>query len=703
MLLDSQIDLVRSARHGDPFSVLGVHADADDRRWLRAFLPDASQVVALDTHSGELIAVLGRRHADGFFEAVLPQSAPSDYRLQVRWSDGSSSIVDDPYRFGPTLSAPDLARLAAGAHLRPCELLGATPRVVERVSGTGFAVWAPNASRVSVVGDFNRWDPRLHGMRRREEAGVWEIFLPGIGVGAPYKYEIRSQSGRALPAKADPYALRSLPPPATASVVARLPPVSPAAASLSPDGALQGPMSIYEVHLASWRRKDGDERRLPDWDELAQTLAPYARELGFTHIELLPVCEHPFDGSWGYQPVGLYAPTARFGDPAGLRRFVARCHAEGLRVLLDWVPTHFPADPHGLAQFDGSRLYENAEPADASHSDWNTLAYNAARPEVHNFLAANALFWLERYDIDGLRVGPFDAALSGTGARDLLREVHRNLPRLRPQAVTIGDGPPDVAVAIDDGGLGFGLRWHRSWAESTLRYMERPPSRRAARPGEMSGHADGPDRAVLALSHEQAASERGSLLARMPGSRSERFANLRAYYGFMYAHPGRKLLFMGHEFAQERGWNHERELDWPLLQDPAHRGMQRLVCALNGLLRTTPALHERDFDPAGFEWIEAGDGERPVLAFARFGLRPDALLVAVCNFGDAAIDALRIGVPRAGRYVECLNTDAVDYGGAAAATSGSVRSSEAIAAHGKAQSVSLALPPLCTLMFAWHA
>lgn len=703
MVPDPQIDLVRTARHGDPFSVLGVHADADARRWLRAFLPNASQVVALDTRSGELIAVLAQRHADGFFEGPLPDASPRDYRLQVRWADGSSSIVDDPYRFGPTLSDSDLARLAAGAHLRPCELLGATPRVLERVSGTGFAVWAPNASRVSVVGDFNGWDARLHGMRRRDEAGVWEIFLPGVGVGAAYKYDIRSQSGRALPAKADPYALRSLPPPATASVVTQLPAVSPPAALGSPDDALQGPMAIYEVHLASWRRKDGGDRNLLDWDELAQTLAPYARDLGFTHIELLPVCEHSFDGSWGYQPVGLYAPTARFGDPAGLRRFVGRCHAEGLRVLLDWVPTHFPADPHGLAQFDGSRLYENTEPGELAHSDWNTLAYNAARPEVHNFLAANALFWLERYDFDGLRVGAFEAAQGGAGARELLREVHRNLPLLRPQALTIGDGPPDVAVVIDDGGLGFGLRWHRSWEESTLRYMERPAARRAAHPGEMSGHADGPDRAVLALSHEQAASERGSLLARMPGSRAERFANLRAYYGFMYAHPGRKLLFMGNEFAQERGWSHERELDWPLLEDPAHRGVQRLVGALNGLLRATPALHERDFDPSGFEWLEAGDGERPVLAFARYGHRSDALLVAVCNFGDRAIDALRVGVPHAGSYVECLNTDATDYGGAAAATCGGVRTTEAVAAHGQAQSVSLALPPLATLMFEWHA
>ena len=390
MLNDTEIDLIRHARHGDPFSVLGPHADLDGRLWLRAFLPGATHVVAVEAADGATLVPLLLVHVDGLFEGALLALPASGYRLQVRWADGNQSVIDDPYRFPPVLGELDVWLMGEGTHLRPYEVLGATQRTLDGVPGTSFAVWAPNASRVSVVGDFNLWDGRRHPMRLRRECGVWEVFLPGVGGGARYKYEVVSREGELLPLKADPYALQSELRPATASVVAQMPPVAPASPARQRANALDAPVSIYEVHLGSWRRKPEEGNRWLNWDELAATLVPYAREMGFTHLELLPISEHPFDGSWGYQPIGLYAPTSRFGDAAGFRRFVERCHAEGLGLILDWVPAHFPTDAHGLAAFDGTHLYEYADPREGFHQDWNTLIYNLGRTEVRNFLVGNA-------------------------------------------------------------------------------------------------------------------------------------------------------------------------------------------------------------------------------------------------------------------------------------------------------------------------
>ena len=374
MLTDIEIELIRHARHGDPFAVLGPHAGADGRVQLRAFLPGATQVVAVAATDGATLAPLHLLHADGLFEGSLAAALPQGgYRLQVRWADGSSALLDDPYRFGAVLGEMDVWLMGEGTHLRPYEVLGATPREFEGVQGTAFAVWAPNAARVSVVGDFNLWDGRRHPMRLRRESGVWEIFLPGVATGAHYKFEIVARDGELLPLKADPYARQSELRPATASVVAAMPAVVPHSEARRKANALAAPVSIYEVHLGSWRRKPEQGNRWLDWDELAATLVPYAREMGFTHLELLPVSEHPFDGSWGYQPIGLYAPTSRFGDAAGFRRFVERCHAEGIGLILDWVPAHFPTDAHGLARFDGTHLYEYADPREGFHQDWNTL------------------------------------------------------------------------------------------------------------------------------------------------------------------------------------------------------------------------------------------------------------------------------------------------------------------------------------------
>ncbi len=697
MLSDSQIALVCSGRHGDPFSLLGIHP-WQSGGCLRVLLPGASQVVALEAGSGELMAVLEQRHCDGLFEAEWPSGAARDYRLQIRWADGTSTIADDPYRFGPVLDEAELARHANGLLLRPSEVLGALPRVLDRVGGTAFAVWAPNASRVSVVGDFNHWDGRRHGMRLRAGYGVWEIFLPGVGLGAHYKFEIRSHAGRILPAKSDPYALQCEAPPGTNSISAALPPVVPAP-SQAAGPANAAPMAIYEVHLGSWRRPAAPGRgRSPTWDELAEALAPYAAGLGFTHLKLLPIGEHPFDGSWGYQQIGPYAPTARFGAAAGFGRFVDRCHAAGLKVLIDWVPHHFPGDPHGLARFDGSRLYEGAEVDPAHAADWNTLGFDATRPQVRNYLVGNALFWLERYAVDGLRIADAPAGAADPAARALIDEVRRQVARLRPQALIVGG-------AGAGGGEGMAadtaLHWDRAWTDALLRYMACDPARRLAAQNDLSAHAQRGVPVLLPLAHDRVLPEQGSLLARLPGTRPERFAQLRAFYAYMYAHPGRKLLFMGNEFAQTREWQHEQGLDWSLLDDAAHQGVQRLVGALNRLLRATPALHERDADPAGFAWIEPGDGRTPWLCFARRGRDEQALLIAACNFAGVPQLRVRLGVPRAGRYVECLTTDAADFGGASAAAPAAV-DAQAVGAHGHADSIVVDLPAFSTVWFGWR-
>ena len=742
MLIDSEIDLLRSASHGDPFSVLGVHADDNGRRWLRAILPGAAQVVALDAKTGELLGSLVQRHPDGFFEGVLnddsppdqpAQSAQPDYRLQVCWSEGGSVIIDDPYRFPPVLGELDVWLLGEGSHLRPCEVLGAAQRVMRGVPGTSFAVWAPNASQVSVVGDFNHWDARRHPMRLRRECGVWEIFLPGVGVGAHYKFQIRARNGQPLPQKADPYALHAELRPATASVVARLPSVAPKSDARQRANALDAPISIYEVHLGSWRREPEASSTGPGrfltWDELGDTLVPYAAGMCFTHLELLPVTEHPFDGSWGYQPIGMYAPTSRFGDASGFKRFVDRCHAQGLGLLLDWVPAHFPTDAHGLGNFDGTHLYEYADPREGFHQDWRTLIYNVGRTEVCNFLVANALFWLERFNVDGLRVDAVASMLYRDYSREagawianvhggrenleaiaFLRRMNEVVGVERPQAVTLAEEStafPAVSRPTYAGGLGFHYKWNMGWMHDTLAYMTRDPVHRRHHHGEMTFslvYAFN-ENFVLPLSHDEVVHGKGSMLDKMPGDRWQKFANLRAYYGYMFGHPGKKLLFMGCEFAQEREWNHDQSLDWHLLDDPSpanlHAGVRKLYADLNALYRATPALHERDFDAQGFEWIDHQDAERSVLSFARHGADAGSLIVVVCNFTPTVHAGFRLGVPRAGVYRECLNTDSAHYGGSNVGTPLGAATAQLVASHGRESSIVIDLPPLATVMFEW--
>ena len=727
MLQPHDIELIRQAAHGDPFSVLGPHVQSSGRVSVRAFIPGAAQVLVVAASTQRVLATLARRHDDGFFERVLTARLQTPYQLHVRWADGSEVVLEDPYRFGPVLGEMDVWLLGEGTHLRPFEVLGARPATMDGVAGASFAVWAPNASRVSVVGDFNQWDGRRHPMRLRRECGVWEIFLPGVPEGARYKYEIRTGAGAVLPQRADPYALCAELRPATASVVAPLPAVTEPSVQRRSANALDAPVSIYEVHLGSWRRKPEEHDRWLDWDELADTLVPYAVDMGFTHLELLPISEHPFDGSWGYQPTGMYAPTARFGSPQGFRRFVQRCHAQGLGVLIDWVPAHFPTDAHGLGNFDGTHLYEYADPREGFHNDWNTLIYNLGRTEVSNFLVGNALYWLERFGVDGLRVDAVASMLyrdysrkagewipNEHGGREnleaiaFLKRMNQVVGEQRAEAITLAEEStafPAVSRPTYAGGLGFHYKWNMGWMHDTLQYMARDPVHRKHHQGEMTFglvYAFN-ENFVLPLSHDEVVHGKGSMLAKMPGDRWQQFANLRAYYGFMFGHPGKKLLFMGCEFAQQREWNHEQSLDWHLLDDPMHAGMQGLLRDLNRLYRNTTALHQLDFTPAGFEWIDHNDAENSVLAFIRRGEDARSCIVVVCNFTPSPRTGYRLGVPHEGQYRECLNTDSHHYGGSNMGTPLGAAWAQHEPSHGKPWSVVLSLPPLATVMLEWKA
>ncbi|MBL8470374.1 MAG: 1,4-alpha-glucan branching protein GlgB [Rhodocyclaceae bacterium] len=722
--LTQQIELIRHARHGDPFSVLGPHRTADGRTLLRVWLPGARAVTAHMEAEARTVQ-LAFLHVDGFFEGELPGSAASPYRLHVVWSDGSQSEQDDPYRFPPLLGDTDVWLLGEGTHLRPYEILGAHPATLAGVAGSRFAVWAPNAARVSVVGDFNFWDGRRHPMRLRRDCGVWEIFLPGVAAGTRYKYEILSQAGEVLPLKADPYGLAAELRPANASIVAARPGRCAHSDARKAANGLDAPISIYEVHLGSWQRGGADGTGFLAWDELADRLVPYVLEMGFTHVELLPVSEHPFDGSWGYQPICLYAPSARFGDPAGLVRLVQRMHEAGIGVVMDWVPAHFPSDAHGLARFDGTHLYEHADPREGFHRDWNTLIYNFGRTEVRNYLIANALYWLECYGLDGLRVDAVASMLYRDYSRpagewvpnqhggrenleaiDFLRRMNEVVGVERPDAVTFAEEStafPSVSRPTYLGGLGFHYKWNMGWMHDTLKYIARDPIHRRHHHHELTFglvyafH----ENFVLPLSHDEVVHGKGSMLGKMPGDRWQKFANLRCYYAFMYAHPGKKLLFMGSEFAQEREWNHDASLDWHLLDRPEHAGVRRLVRDLNHTYRRLAPLHALDFDPAGFEWIDAADAENSVLTFLRRSHTPDHCVLVVCNFTPVHRHGYRVGVPQPGYYREILNSDAALYGGSDVGNPPGVEAA-AVAMHGRPWSINLSLPPLATLWFEWR-
>ena len=702
---------VIEGRHSDPFHYLGWHPNGG-APVVRAFLPDASEVTAID-EEGRATA-LPRIHDAGLFAGEL-RSKQRRYRLRARFGDRVVEM-EDPYRFPPVLSDTDLYLLAEGTHLRLYDKLGAHPMEMDGVLGTAFAVFVPGARRVSVVGDFNFWDGRRHAMRVRGN-GFWEIFIPGAHAGDRYKYEIVSADGALLPLKSDPVAFAAEMRPKTASIIvdpASLPRPAPAPANAN---ALDKPVSIYEVHLGSWRRRPEDGDRWLTYQELAETLPAYARDLGFTHVEFLPVSEHPFDGSWGYQPTGLFAPTSRFGSPADFAALIDACHRVGLAVILDWVPGHFPDDPHGLGRFNGTALYEHADPRQGRHLDWDTLIYNFGRTEIANFLLANGLFWLDRYGIDGLRVDAVASMLyldysrkeggwvpNKYGGREnidaiaFLRRLNAEVFGHFAQATTVAEEStawPMVSRPVDWGGLGFGYKWNMGWMHDTLDYISKDPIYRRYHHGSIlfGLHYAFSENFVLPLSHDEVVHGKRSILGRMPGDDWQRFANLRAYYGFMFGHPGKKLMFMGSEFAQEQEWSHEHSLDWHLLASPRHAGVQALIRDLNRLYRTLPALHELDADAGGFEWLVMHDADRGVFAWMRKGKEPRARCLVVVNFTPQVYREYRVRVPFVGRWREALNTDAAVYGGSNVGNAGEVNT---LNDH-PVPEVSLVIPPLAAI------
>ncbi|THD82987.1 1,4-alpha-glucan branching protein GlgB [Aliigemmobacter aestuarii] len=702
-------------RHGDPFAVLGPHGGGRGRT-ITALVPGAERVLALTEAETELAPVPG---APGLFSAVVPGAGA--YRLRAE-GNGTTWEWDDPFRFGPVLGQIDEYLLAEGTHQRIWQVLGAHPITHEGAAGVHFAVWAPNAERVSVVGDFNHWNGLCHPMRRRGATGVWEIFIPGLSDGTRYKYEIRAMGGMILPLKADPVGFGSEHPPANASVVRRIGGDWHDEGWMSARAArnhVDAPVSVYEVHLGSWRRAPGD--RMLSYVELADQLVGYAADMGFTHIECLPVSEYPFDGSWGYQPVGMYAPTIRHGTPEEFRAFVDAAHRRGLGVILDWVPGHFPTDPHGLGRFDGTALYEHADPKEGFHQDWNTLIYNYGRTEVQNYLVSNALYWLEEYHIDGLRVDAVASMLyrdysrregewvpNRDGGREnyeaiaMLQRMNRTAYAEVPGIMTVAEEStafPGVSRQVDQGGLGFGFKWNMGWMNDTLSYIQKDPVYRQFHHHQMTFglHYAWSENYILPISHDEVVHGKGSMLGKMPGDDLERFANLRAYYAFMWAHPGKKLLFMGQEFAQAREWNHNQSLDWHLIEDEGpeaaqHRGMQALVRDLNRLYRETPALHVHDTRPDGFEWIEPNEAALSLYAWLRKGRTGDAPVMAVMNFTPVE-RRWRVGLPEAGQWHEILNTDAAAYGGRNRGNMGAI-TAEPIGAHGRAHSAEVTVPPL---------
>jgi 1,4-alpha-glucan branching enzyme len=711
------LDALADGRHHDPFRWLGLHHEWG-KRIVRTLQPQA-QSVALLVNGIAGALPMERVHPGGIFEIEMPAYKRS-YRLRIDYGGGSTAEVEDVYRFPPMLGDLDLYLLGEGSHRDIFRKMGAHPTKLLGIDGTFFSVWAPNASRISVIGDFNDWDGRRHVMRLHPGNGIWEIFIPGIAPGRHYKFEMLDREGQLLPFKADPVGQYHEGPPGNASVVYKSryrwrDHAWRAARTDVPE--LDKPVCIYEVHLGSWRRKDRDHGYL-GYRELADELVAYVRDMNFTHVELLPVTEHPFDGSWGYQPIGLYAPTQRFGSPDDFRYLIDALHQAGIGVIMDWVPAHFPRDEHGLRRFDGTALYEHEDPKKGEHADWGTLIFNYGRREVINYLIGSALYWIDEFHIDALRVDAVASMLYLDYSRekgewtpnkyggnehleavDFVRKLNEVIHTYRATSYAEESTAwPGVSRPTDAGGLGFTYKWNMGWMNDTLSYMSEDPVHRKFHHNKMTfGLIYAFDENfVLPLSHDEVVHGKRSLLGRMPGDDWQRFANLRAYYGFMYAHPGKKLLFMGAELAQEREWDHDRSLDWHLLEQPRHLGVQNLVRDLNRLCQGTPALFEQDFNVEGFEWIDHQDADSSILCWLRRA-RNGEFVVCISNFTPLVRSAYRFGGPRAGHYVELLNTDATEYGGSGVGIPHGVHS-EDIAAHGRSHSLQIDLPPLATLM-----
>jgi 1,4-alpha-glucan branching enzyme len=715
MSVATDIERLVSREHHDPHAVLGAHETARGVT-VRALRPMAETVVVQP--AGVQLALV---HPAGLFAGEIEGATlPLRYELQVTYPGGDPITVHDPYRFAPTLSDLDEHLFREGRHEQLWSKMGAHVREIDGVAGTSFAVWAPAARSVAVVGDFNYWEGLLHPMRALGGSGIWELFIPGLGSGERYKYEIRTQAGD-VRQKADPFAFATELPPQTGSIVYRSTFEWTDQAYLAarrPGPPLDRPMSIYEVHLGSWRRNPLEGNRSLTYLELADELSAYVSDLGFTHVELMPIMGHPFSGSWGYQVTSYYAPTPGFGPPDDLRAFVDRMHAHGIGVILDWVPAHFPRDDWALARFDGTALYEHEDPRRGSHPEWGTLLFNYGRNEVRNFLVANALYWAREFHADGIRVDAVASMLyldysreadewvpnEFGGREDLdavafLKELNEVLHRDEPGVVSAAEEStawPGVSRPTYLGGLGFGFKWNMGWMHDTLGYFEQDPIHRRYHHHELTFSLvyAFTENFILPLSHDEVVHGKGSLIDKMAGDRWQKLANLRALYAYMWAHPGKKLLFMGQEFAQGAEWSHDRSLDWHLLEHGEHSGMQSLVRDVNRVYKETPALWEVDFDHRGFWWIEPNDADSNVVAFARAGADPaQDVLVCVCNLSPIPRPAYRVGLPRSGRWIERFNSDSSYYGGTDAGNLGGV-DAEALGWHGQPCSAEVVLPPL---------
>ena len=719
----SELDAIARREHPEPHAVLGAH-EVEGAIVVRAYRPSA-QSVSVKPSKGKTVE-LECIHPAGIFEGEIPGAKlPLRYKLKVDYGPGGKFTLDDPYAFLPTLGELDLHLIGEGRHEELYKRMGSHVMEHAGVTGTAFAVWAPAARAVSVVGDFNSWDGRLHAMRTMGSSGIWELFIPDVAPPQRYKYEILTTDGEIL-LKADPYAEETEVPPKTASVVTQSQYTwSDADAEFltarRERQPLGEPMSIYEVHIGSWRLNSLEDNRPLTYVELADELSSYATDMGFTHIELLPIMAHPFAGSWGYQVTGYYAPTPLFGSPDELRAFVDRLHSRGLGVILDWVPAHFPRDDFALARFDGTALYEHADPRRGFHPDWGTLVFNLGRYEVRNFLISNALYWLREFHVDGIRVDAVASMLyldysrregewipnQFGGREDLdavafLKELNEVIYSHEPGIISAAEEStawPGVSRPTYLGGLGFGFKWNMGWMHDTLGYFQQDPIYRRYHHHELTFSLlyAFSENYILPLSHDEVVHGKGSLYSKMGGSDHwQKLANLRALYAYMWAHPGKKLLFMGCEFAQYSEWSYDRSLDWHLLEQPEHAGIQSLIRDLNQLYRSEPALYEMDSDPDGFWWLEPNDADANVIAFARRSRDSSRVLVFVANLSPVVRADYRLGLPRSGRWREALNTDSSFYGGSDVGNLGGVQP-EPIPWHNQAFSAQITLPPLAAV------
>lgn len=714
--------------HGAPFSLLGMHVVRAPTAGtvVRVFRPYAEKVEIIKTSDGSTVE-MPRIHKDGLYELFIEGGDPFSYRLRLTWYDGATSEVEDPYRFPLQITDFDLYLFGEGTHFRTYEKMGAHPMTVDGVEGVHFAVWAPNAVRVSIIGWFNNWDGRVHPMQQRGSSGLWELFMPHLKSGDLYKFEVKGHNDY-LAQKADPYAFACELRPRTASMV-----WDHSRYQWSDDAWikqrkheewLKKPISVYEVHFGSWRRKPEDGNRMLSYRELADTLIPYVQKMGYTHIEALPLSEHPFDGSWGYQTIGYFAPTSRFGSPDDFKYFVDRCHQAGIGVIVDWVPAHFPKDGHGLAYFDGTHLYEHADPRMGEHRDWGTLIFNYGRNEVKAFLLSNALFWMEMFHIDGLRVDAVASMLyldysrnegewipnkfggrENLEAVDFLKKFNEVLHAEYPGTLTFAEEStawPMVSRPTYLGGLGFDLKWNMGWMHDTLDYISKDPVFRKYHHHQMTFSMiyAFTENFILPFSHDEVVHGKGSMLSKMPGDMWQQFANLRLLYAYMFAHPGKKLNFMGGEFGQWKEWQHDESLDWNLLEYDSHKGLQRLCRDLNMMYGGFACLHEIDFSWEGFEWIDLNDWEQSMLFTLRKGSNPDDLMVCCFNFTPVPHQGYRVGVPRPGVYEEVLNTDAAIYGGSGVGNPRRLET-QPMEWHGREHSLPVTIPPLGALYFRW--